>query len=264
MNDFLKYLYNPTTIALVLGGILTSFFGFLAGISKSEQTPKWIAWGAFIAGFIVLGAGFLSGYQDQLTAESSRKKSEQIEKISQKNAELALINSELNKKIANTITGGNSYGYFLITNPSASNIVDLMLTTEGEYPLYDVEIKIHDIEKRIDNLRDERQKGIASNLSLTEFYKLLYKSSKIIKIGNIGPNQGYPFGTLRLPNDADKKTYHIEIFARNGRVLQFVQFRRIQGKWKWAEKTIFNGEVVGKHIPSDFPQDDDSKFIMGE
>ena len=139
-----------------------------------------------------------------------------------------------------------------------------MLMTKGEYPIYDVEIQIHDMEKRVENFINTRQKGSVTNLSTSEFYKLFNKSSKIIKMGNIGPNQGYPLGTLTLPNDVDKKTFHIDIFARNGRVSQFVQFRRIQGKWKWAEKTCFNGEVVGEHIPSDFPRDDDSKFIWGE
>ena len=257
MNDFLKYLCNPTTIALVLGGILTSFFGFLAGILKSEQTPKWIAWGSFIAGLIVIGAGILSGYQDQLTAESALKKTKQIAEISQKNA-------ELNKKISASITGGNSYCYFLISISSKSNIADLMLITEGEYPLFDVELQIHDIEKRIENFITKPQKGIASNLSQTEFFKLLNKSSKIVKIGNISPHQGYPFEPLLLPNDANKKTYQIDIFARNGRIIQFVQFRKIQGKWKKAEKMLLHDGIVKKYIPSDFPRDDDSKIIWGE
>lgn len=83
MNEFFKYLYNPTTIALVLGGILTSLFGFLAGISKSEKTPAWIAWGSFIAGLVVLCAGIFSGYQDQVTAAILQEKTEKIAQISQ-------------------------------------------------------------------------------------------------------------------------------------------------------------------------------------
>ena len=238
MNEFLKYLYNPTTIALVLGGILTALFGFLAAISKSEQPPKWIAWCSFIAGLMVLGAGILSGYQDQLAAESAQEKANQIAELSQKNAELALKNTELNNKIANTITGGNSYCYLLISAHSESNTIDLMLVHKGEYPVYDVEIQIHDIEKRVENLRNEIQKGIASNRSLIDHFKLLNKFSKIIKIGNIGPNTGYPLGTLPLPNDADKQTYHIQIFARNGRVLQFVQL----------EESKENGNGLKRHF----------------
>lgn len=259
MSEFSQYLLNPATIALILGGILTSFFGFLAGISKTERTPKWISWGSFIAGIIVLGAGILSGYQGQITAVSMQEKTAQIAEISQKNAELALNNSELSKKIANSITGGDSYCYVLVGNPSKTNLSDLMLITEGEYPLYDVEVRIHDLDQRVANFKNRIQKDISSNMSTSDFFNLINRSAKIIKIGNIGLNQGYPLGALSLPKDVDKARYEIEIMARNGRVLQLVQFRRMESKWIWAEKIYFHDKVVKRYIDPDFPKDDESK-----
>lgn len=244
MNEFLKYIVNPTTIALVFGGILTSLFGVLAGISKSEQTPKWIAWCSFAAGLLVLGAGILSGYQDQLTAK----------KI-----------TELNNKIANTITGGNGYCFLIFMNRPGSNICDLMLISKGEYPLYDVEINIHDHTKRAALFTPSVD--LYQSLPPEKFSELYNKSVKnslkVIKIGNKVPHMARPLRPLILPKDGDKQFYYIEIFARNGFVIQFVHFRKVQGKWERAEKIIFNDKVVNKFASKNFPRDD-AKKILGE
>ena len=264
MNDFLKYLCNPTTIALVLGGILTSFFGFLAGISKSEKTPKWIAWGSFIAGIVVLGAGIFSGYQDQITSASLQEKTEKIAEISQKNADLASKNSELNQKIANLVTGGDSYGYVMISDPSKSNISDMTLSVRGGHPLYDVEVQVQDIQKFNEYVRNEIRKHTTSGSIMSDFYNRIYKTSKIFKIGNMSSNQGRFLGELSLPKNSNRARYHIFIYARNGRVLQHVEFRKIKGKWIRAEKSFFNNKVVEKYIHPDFPKDERSKEFWEE
>ncbi len=263
MKEFFQYLLDPTIIVVAIGGILTSFFGFIAGVSKTEKTPKWIAWGSFIAGLIVLCGGILSGYQNEQSEETLQQKTEKIAEISEKNTNLAIKNSELNEKIASSITGGDTYCYLLM-NASKSNRIDLILLTEGEYPLYDVEVRIHDLDKRVENLNNWREAGKPSDLSLSDFYSLVNKSAKIIRIGNIGKSQGYPLGTLTLPKNADKARYEIEIMARNGRVLQLVQYRRIDKKWIQAEKVYFRNKIVKKHIDPNFPKDDESKPFWDE
>ena len=117
MFVFLKYFLNPSTIALLLGGILTSLFGFLAAISKEERTPKWIAWGAFLAGLLVLFAGVLSGYQQDITSKLIQNRTEKIANLSQENAKFAKINAKLNKKIADSITGGDGFCYYQVGFP---------------------------------------------------------------------------------------------------------------------------------------------------
>lgn len=263
MNEFLKYLYNPTTISLVIGGLLTSFFGFLAGISKAQETPKWISWGSFIAGIIVLGAGIFTGYQNQLSDQLIQSKTSEIAEISKKNVELALKNSELNERIANSITGGDSYCYVLLS-PSNENYADLILVKEGEDPLYNVKVRIHDIEKRIENFNKALQKGLRSDLSISDHYNLINRSAIFIEIGDIGHNQGFTLGKLPLPEDKDKARFEIEIKALNGRVLQLVQYRRVKGKWIWAEKIHFRNKVVRKYIDPEFPKDEESKTFWEE
>ena len=63
--NFLEYLYNVNTAAMVIGGILILFFSFLAAISKEKRALKWIALGSFLAGMIVLFGGVLSEYKGQ-------------------------------------------------------------------------------------------------------------------------------------------------------------------------------------------------------
>ena len=67
------------------------------------------------------------------------------------NMELSKEINKLNKKMSSDLTGGDGYCYFLPSRPGKkSNIVDLMLINEGDYPLYDIYVKIDDVEKLID------------------------------------------------------------------------------------------------------------------
>ncbi len=257
MIDFLKYFFNPSTIALLLGGILTSLFGFLAAISKEEKTPKWIAVSAFVAGIIVLFAGVMSGYQQHRTSKI-------LLSTTRENAQFAKTNAKLNNTIANLVTGGDSYCYVFIGNPSKSNISELLLRVEGEYPLYDVKVQIQDMLQFEEIVRNEVREGPKSGLIISDFYNRIYKSSKIINIGNIAHNKSRLLGQLFLPKDVNRARYDIHISARNGNVLQLLEFRRIKGKWIYAEKLLFNNEVVKKYIPPDFPRGEDSKSLWEE
>jgi Holliday junction resolvase-like predicted endonuclease len=88
-------------------------------------------------------------------------------------------------------------------------------------------------------------------------------SAKIVKVGNIGPNQGYPIGMLTLPNDVDMANYEIDIFARNGRVMQFVQYKKLNDNWiKAAEKILFHNKTIKKYIDKNFSKDQESKSFL--
>jgi hypothetical protein len=263
--EILKYIfYSFSTIALLLGGILTALFGFLAATSKKERTPKWIAWGAFIAGFIVVLASILSGYQEHQASEKLQAKTNEIAMLSEKIAELAQKNSALNKKIADSISGGNSYCYLFVSPPEESNTAHYRLRTEGENPLYDVQVRISDVSKHSAYLDDMvKKKDVDLAWSMKDPLKQMFKFTKIYPIGNISAGMMYPLGTFYLPNDSDKQRYLIDILARNGRFLQHLDFRRIKGKWKYTDIVHANKEVVRKHIPPDFPRDQNDR-IWGE
>ena len=182
--------------------------------------------------------------------------------MSKKIVELALENAKLNNEIANSVTGGDSYCHLMVS-VSSNSIAEFVVLTRGKYPVYDVEIQIHDLEEKTRLLMERVEKEQISN-SFIESMQLMNIASKTKKIGNIHPNVSFPFGTIQLPTNADKKTFDIRIFARNGTVLQSVQFRKVSGQWIWADTVSFNGRFIEKHVPPDFPLDDDSKFIWKE
>ncbi len=168
--------------------------------------------------------------------------------------------TELNKKIAATLTGGDNYCYFLLLGPGEkSNIADLMLINEGEYPVYDVSIKIDDVEKLLSIIKDQQKKGNLPYDSRTRWNTMLFEVSKILRVGNIGPKQAVELGGLHLPN-TDKKSYNIYITARNGSVMQAVRFRRVDGKWKTAMQVTRGSKVLEESIDPDFPRNEEGKI----
>lgn len=96
--------------------------------------------------FTFLGQQIINNRSSQLLNE----KSENIEKLSQENIRLSMEIAQLNKKITATLTGGDNYCYFLPSRPGEkSNIVDLILINKGSYPLYDISVKIDDVEEMV-------------------------------------------------------------------------------------------------------------------
>ena len=221
----------------------------------------WLTWiGLLLIGFgtafTIIGQQRISEKNDQLL----QNKSERVEKLSEENIRLSKEIAKLNEKIASTVTGGDSYSYFFFTGPNNSNECDLMLLTSGEYPLYDVSIRIDDVEHMLDLVKDEADKGNLPYNSITEVNENLYKYSKIMKVGNLGPNQALQLGLIKFSQDK-KQSYNINITARNGNVVQFIRFRKKNGKWKRAERILFNGVVMKETIDPEFPLENEHEIL---
>jgi hypothetical protein len=200
---------------------------------------------------IVIFIGVVISAVGALWATMQQTASEQ--ELRQKNEEIA----KLNRKIADSITGGDSYCYFFIGRPGhKSNIVDLMLMSKGEYPLYDVSVKIDDVEKLLKLVREKQQSGDMPYDSITTTNVALSKASKVINVGNIGPSQFALMSGLVLPKDRDKQSYNIYITSRNGSIMQVVRFRKVNGKWKMAYKATRGKNILEEVIDSDFPRND--------
>lgn len=274
--------YWPLIIATI-GGSLT-----LIGTIFEMRTEK-KHWRSFshvllaIGGVItIVSAGAIAYDQSAQEAESKKKDAELLsiskalinrtnelveqgkninkltETIAEKNYQISQQNKSLAKlaqKSLSTITGGDSYCYFLFFSPSQKlNSVDLMLINEGRYPLYDVFIKIDDVEKQIGIVKSESGKDNLPYDSITKVNQLLSQASKSIQVGNMGPKQAINLGTLNLP-ETDKQSFNINIMARNGHVIQFMRFRRVNKHWKAAMKVIRNEDTLQETIEQGFPRD---------
>ncbi len=195
-----------------------------------------------------VGAFVATMRQNQEKAQSASQRAEFEKDLRQKSEEIA----ELNKQIAANVTGGDSYCYLFVSQPGEkSNSSGLILMNEGKYPVYDISVKIDDVEHLVEIAKNELMNSEEAT-SWTQTTALLSRASKVFRPGNLGPNQATELGELQLPT-GDKQSYNIYIIARNSYVVQTIRFRRINGTWKRAEKIQVNGKVLRETIQPDFP-----------
>jgi cell division protein FtsB len=205
---------------------------------------------------------------------SLRSKSDEIaelnKKLLTKTEEIAVLNrsiaaksdaiAELNRDIAGMVTGGDSYCYFWITRiKSRPDFAGLTLHHQGKYPLYNLKIKIVDVEKIVGIMTEEMKTGEFWRRSWVEQDAILFPGSRIFNIGNFGPNYVIPLVDIPLGPE-DKKGYNIELTAQNCFIRQTLRFRKINGEWKMAEQLAVRGKIIKEDIPKEFPRDSEGKF----
>ena len=275
--NFLEYLFNVITAALVIGGILILLFSFLAAISKEKRILKWIALGSFLAGMIVLFAGLLSEYKGQQDSKLLQSKTEEVAKLSQEIAELAKTNANLNKDIAGSLTGGDSFCYLMpVPSFTEANTLAFNLNHSGKYPMYDVHIEIWDdtinenvdlgaifekhfgyqkkytVEEYLSHSKEKRDEESKKNAVMNnEIMEIINRARLIDKsIGTITHDvnrQGITLYIFNLPPDRDHQEFSIHIHARNGYFHQKIKFKVVDGRWRMnstLEKSISEKENI--------------------
>lgn len=130
-------------------------------------------------------------------------------KLEMKNEEIIT----LNRKLTDSLIGGSSYCYLLPESNSPSNA---LVEHVGEYHLYDVNVRITDL----DAIKD-----------LSVEAHLLATSS--IAIGNLVPHYSGWIQNV-FPLDGAHRRFLIQISARNGNFYQELQYIRVADKWEWA------------------------------
>lgn len=246
IKELIEYLNSPDIVALIVGGVLISFFGLLAGLRLKERTPQWIAWGTFVAGLIVFLAGLLSGYENQQTSKLLQSKTEEIAKLSKENAELAKTNANLNKKIADFLTGGDSYCYVVMEVDKSSGWAHLYLKHIGDYPIRQIEIQSVD-QNRLKNNYQERLYKLPIGGNKKDYgnarrevdlknmlNELRQKATKVYKLPILTPSVSYELDSFKLPSDKFEYNYRIRIFSINGIYDQELKYRKIDGNWKFS------------------------------
>jgi hypothetical protein len=259
---FLDFIILPTLLIL-LGGISSAILSYYSA-RKTKNTQKNLSVGMLFASLIVIVGGLLSGYSNYKKSLLIDSKTDQIIAVSKDNtelgkqiAELSKQNRKLNEYTINSITGGTSFCYYVIAiGPSLSDKCFLrMLMHSGEFPLFDLSIRIHDSYKnskiiKSGNWNYDSFKDAEEILKKTTFFKY---------------SQGNPFEDFSevfcLPEETDEQRYSIFFTARNGDWHQTVKFRKINGKWKWATKVTRVNVVLDQYIHPDFPKDKDGNVL---
>jgi len=203
----------------------------LSQLSRVGKPPVFVFFGVVITAIgellgkpLVTVSGLLMSALGALWASGEQTESER--ELQSKNDEIA----RLNRRIACSITGGDSWCHVGFSLPEGhSNVAAMVLVHHGSYPLYDVGVRVVDLDK-MDNLTEGKDPEDPLSLELIE------KSETRIRVGNLSPGQALLLSRrLTLPS-GDSARYNVFIAARNGFVVEKARLRRVEGRWAAAYK----------------------------
>jgi HNH endonuclease len=136
------------------------------------------------------------------------------------------------EKIVNQLTGGNSYCRFMIENTGLqSDQLQLVAIHEGEFPLYDLQARIVDLEK-FESLKGDLTKDNIRDADTT------------LNMGTLNPRMAMPSPRFSLTG-FNRRSFNVFFTARNGTFTQLIRLCRKDGEWTSADKVLRdNGDVL--------------------
>ncbi len=154
---------------------------------------------------------FLNRYMDAISEKQLRQKSEEI--------------TDLKNHIASSITGGTSFAYIVPVFQSANASPILTVVHQGEYPLYDLSVRIVDLAKlgeKAPSLSEMKGSGI----------------------GNLAPNQAAPLGNVQI--NGESLRWNLFFSARNGFFTEELRVQRVGSDWKTAIQVTRSNPTSGE------------------
>lgn len=177
------------------------------------------------AAITAIGALWVSIRQSKFDSEL-RKKNDEIAK--------------LNHKIANSITGGESFCYLeLLRIQDLSEKRMLSVAHQGNYPVYDVKMSIMDKIKYKKLTREKTKSGYATS----DILKAQSDASIHFDLGNLPPDSTKPLrneseNVFIDLSDLDHLEFQVTINARNGFIYQDLILKKINEDWKKASRVL--------------------------
>lgn len=202
----------------------------------------------FLPMFLVFGGTFLSAAGALIVAfqqiNSATKRAEFERELRSKTEEI----SALNKKIADSVIGGDSFCY-LSPAEGPGNTTFVFLVNRGENTMYDVSFNIME--------HDPKKLGIFDP-----------NVNKHFDVGNVSPysQKSMPLDLFVLTEE--KINLLIDFIARNGRFHQYLQGRKLaDGTWTFATR-IFRypskggyGDLIHTESSPRYPKNDDGSIV---
>ena len=193
-------------------------------------------------GALISAAGAIWASQRQVISETElRHKSDEI--------------AELNKQIAAAITGGDSFAYMVLTYLKNAENPRPVLLHQGEYPLYDLNVRIVDL-ALLELGRQTHQEYSISDMRRDEVR---------LVIGNLAPHESRLFDPVKL--DGDVLRWNLFFNGRNGFFTESLRFRRVGNEWKTAVLVTKSDPTTGEtttlleKVDPDYPRGKDGKVV---
>ena len=174
-----------------------------------------------------------------------------------KNEEIA----RLNERTAASVTGGDSWCYLAPLRPDlvvngvkvrSGTGFELMLFHQGQYPLYDVGIRIEDSNRVVRAVLEAQQRGQLPFATSAEAEANIRSGVLTLNVGNLAPSTGLTIGPIEFA-DGDSQTYRVSIMARNGSISELVRWERVAGDWKMAFRVVRDGHTLKEYVDDGFP-----------
>lgn len=164
------------------------------------------------------------------------------------NSDLSLQLGKAAENIYGNVTGGNSFCELIIT-PQTETTARMILLAHGEFPQYEINIRIVDLALFGKN-NDYSEEG-------------LKKSQVILNIGNMSPESSEMLNVLQGDFSSNKKAFNIFFSARNGFYVETLRLFKIDNLWKRSIKIHkqFNNELLYQQDDQGIPTEylDESK-----
>ena len=197
-----------------------------------------------LIGAILAAIGVFWQANNQMKSEQElRNKADRIAELTTKNAELTTENK-------NILIGGESFCYMLISFPMGiPNSIERDIVVEGEYPLYDIQMTITDLDKfstlRLSKIPIEKRMSAVETCKITK------------NLGNIRNNAALTMGRLHIPPEKTSVRFNIDFSARNGSWRQRVLVKRKnEGGWLLANRVYRGDEILIDYVSKDFPRNE--------
>ncbi len=141
------------------------------------------------------------------------------------------------KDLAALISGGDSFCYMYIARNEPSPDGPLYgFTPVGEFPLYDVGVRIVDRDKVIEH---------------PTTFEQFVKGDTNLSLPTMAPGQNVLNGRWKMP-DRKEVRYNIFFSARNGYFTQVLRLRRVEGIWESATRVrrgpYNDGPIIYEHV----------------
>ena len=157
--------------------------------------------------------------------------------------------ADLSREIANSITGGSSACYI---TPIGNSIDVAALVSVGEYPLYDLSVRITDL----DLMEQMRGQPVT--------FESMQLNEKNIDLGSLPPGSFRILGRGILDIHGDSRRWNIFFCGRNGVFTQILRMKKVAGDWEMATKVQRNDvgtdpkvEIIHERISENFPRNED-------
>ena len=220
--DIVLWLSQPSTM-VALGGMVAAVGGIAAAIGGYRYAQE--------------EAGFERTLRERAEANAAFEKS---------------MRERVEETLSN-ITGGDGYAraepvWFAL---SPRGLRFLSVTNDGRFPVYDLQVRVEDITKRMVLFRQDIEK-YGTPYDRTAF------DTTTINVGTLGSSQTIlKLGEMHLPDDALEQRYMIWLTARNGFVRQDFLFRRTTTSedWQVATRIAIRDRPETEDVPKGFPRD---------